>query len=177
MRTQLLIAVVLTSVPLSFGRAAPAPFPRPESSTEVVLDARTPDRARLALSYLRSDLFLDAMHQQDAFAKALPHQVANDRYQWLKAHLSVTPQGTLIRVRLSNAPGSLAALHAITVRLTRQPDLDATHSEHRRLLRMLREVMNNREAKQEAEARRGQWEIEDNPLRVQSAPRRLGRRR
>jgi hypothetical protein len=177
MRTPLLIAVVLSSVGLSFCQAAPAPFPKPESSAEVVLDARTPDRARLALSYLRSDLFLDTMHPKEGFAQALPHQTPDDRRQWLKAHLRVTAEGTLIRIRLRNAAGSLPALEAITASLTRLPKEDGTQAEHRKLLRMLREVINNREGKEETEARRGMWEIEDNPLRVQSPPRRLARGR
>jgi hypothetical protein len=175
MRTSLVIAT-LSFLGLSVGDAAPAPFPKPESSTEVVLDARTPDRARLALSYLRSDLFLDTMHQKEVFAQALPHQTPDDRRQWLKAHLRVRAEGTLIRIRLRDA-GSLAALDAITASLTRPPKEDGTQAEHRKLLRMLREVVNNREGKEEIEARRGMWEIEDHPLRVQSPPRRLARGR
>jgi hypothetical protein len=175
MRTHLLIAFLSSTIP-SVCCAAPAPFPKPDSSAEVVLDASTPDRARMALTYLRSELFLNTTYRHDAFAAALPHQTENDRYHWLKAHLSVTGEGTLIRIRLRNA-GNLAALEAITVTLTRQPDLEPRQAEHRKLLRALRDLINDRESKEEAEARRGQWEIEDNPLRVQSAPRRLARGR
>jgi hypothetical protein len=176
MRTPLMIAV-LSFAGLAVCEAAPAPFPKPESGAEVVLDARTPERARLALCYLRSELFLDTTSQDERFAKALPHQNANDRHHWLKARLRVIDEGTLLRVRLSNAPGSLAAIEAITASLTRLVEMDARQAEHRQLVRMLREVINNREGKEETEARRGQWEIEDNPLRVQTAPRRLARGR
>ena len=173
MRTHLVMAV-LSFIGPSVCCAAPAPFPKPESGAEVVFDARTPERARLVLSYLRSDLFLNTAHQQDAFAKALPHQTETDRYYWLKAHLSVTAEGTLIRVRLNQAPGSLAALKAISAVLAGTPPSDDEYAGNVNP-RLIRQAVNAFQGRNRSDADRGRDEIEDEPLRIRVGPRSLRR--
>jgi hypothetical protein len=158
-------------------RAAPAPFHRPAAACEAVFDARTPERARLIACYLRSGRFLNAIHGDARFARALPNLDAERRHAWLKARLSVTAEGTLIRLRLDRA-GGLDPLHAVARALSTVEEVD-DHRQRQimRAMRFLTAARARHETAEEIDARRGWTEIEDEPLKVQTGPRSIRRGR
>lgn len=119
-----LIAFLLV-VTVGTACAAPAPFRRPEPVYEVVFDARTEARAKIAVQYVNSPCFADRLFRSDAIPKQLADVCGVVRGQklaslkqgaWLDKHLTAVADGQRVRVRL-DAP--LVILQFVAAELSR----------------------------------------------------------
>src|SRR5262245_14940036 len=111
MRTPIAIAVLLSPLCLSEVGAAPAPLPKPEAASEAVFDAKTPERCRSAVRFIRSSYFSGALLENKHARQSLPRFESDEAAQaWLKANLTVTDEGTLVRVRLRGPVSALAVI-------------------------------------------------------------------
>src|SRR5262245_33251817 len=119
MRTSLALAfgLVLTLAPAS--PSAPAPLlPRDRSArAEIVFDAGSAERVRLALVYLRSSSVLDSLAATPAVARCLPQGSTVERRAWLLGRITLQPGASdhLITVRVAAGRGEdgLAILQAL----------------------------------------------------------------
>jgi hypothetical protein len=172
-----LIAVLLAA---SDAVAAPAPFAKPEGAVEAVFDAQTERRTRLVLAYLRSEWFLTAMSLDSQVEKLFARQDHVECRDWLRIRLSVTSNGTLIRVRLSDGANALAVLDAITDVLTGKGRNEESNLEtlvrkvrSRRIHELLFEKQTG--SLDDGQALAGQEVIEKDPLKLHVAPRAVSR--
>jgi hypothetical protein len=109
--------------------AAPAPIRRPKAPNEVVLDARTKDRAELVASFVRSTYFLYHLWRTDVFREYMGWNVKSPptikESQWLYRRLSVIQEDDRVRLRFD---GPLPILQLVTAELVRQLE-DSEHWE------------------------------------------------
>jgi hypothetical protein len=174
---RLSLIVLLLPLCLSEVKAAPAPLPKPEVNAEVVFDAGNPQRAQAVKAFLGSGYFLSWLQSNEHARKALPNLNGEQFQAWLKANLSATDEGTLVRVRLRGS--SLAMLQGLTEALAgkrQEPDKERELMKWkiRRIELIL--LQEDSRGRGDAEALRGWNEIENEPLKVQSAPRTLRKR-
>jgi hypothetical protein len=127
--------------------AAPAPFPRSGGKdAEVVFDARTPERARLASIYLRSQYILPMLRTTTEGSRQLTElRTQQQQKAWLRERLTIETQGGQVRVRF-RGEGAVAFLTEVARALTRE-----TFEDERRLRARRRDV---REFAAEIEAMR-----------------------
>src|SRR5262245_20515589 len=118
-----LTAIVLVLV-TGMAYAAPAPMRRPKPPDEVVLDARTTDRAELVAAYARSGWFLERLARADGVREYLAtlfgeddHRHSLERLRWLEMHLTVVQEDDQVRLRCD---GPLPILQVATAELVRQ---------------------------------------------------------
>src|SRR5262245_18270763 len=95
------LAAVLSLLAATLANAAPAPFPRPGGNeAEVVLEAKTAERARLAVIYLRSKSMTVALAR------------AGVEKTWREKGPTIEVTGTRVRVRIAGAGNALATVTA-----------------------------------------------------------------
>src|SRR5262249_12254415 len=104
--------------------AAPAPIRRPKAPYEVVLDARTKDRAELVASFVRSLYFTDHLWRADVFREYLATVFGKvsraptlKELRCLEKHLSVIQEDDHVRLRFD---GPLPILQFVTAELLSQ---------------------------------------------------------
>jgi hypothetical protein len=190
---RLSIAALLTLLVAAAAEAAPAPFPRPEGKdAEAVFDAKTPERARLALLYLRSSHFIgplaDALTDRDRLRGIGTHP---QLVAWLRQRLSVETNGGHVRVRFRGESDALAFVTAVARVLSRDKSTppDAIEKVDRILKGVMRDDYAARVAQMrqlgtfsradllEAEENLARYEIAADPLAVHSSPQRVRRGR
>jgi hypothetical protein len=168
--------LVLLTLPVCLsGPAAPAPLPKPETSAEVVFDARLEERAKAVTAFLRSHYFAQWARDDPRVKGVLPRLDGD----WLKANLIVEQDGALVRVRLRGVR-SRQQLEALGGALTASQDHDGpddAQREHRHV-RMLLLLENGKEnVRERREIARG-WRLAENGgLKMHTAPRAIRMRR
>jgi hypothetical protein len=178
--------VALMILAAGAAHAAPAPLPRQEPKNEVVFEAGTKERARLALIYLRSQMFGLALLEEESARKQLTHGEASRRADALVKQLSVTADGTQVQLRVIG-PEAKAILSAAVERLTgtaaesKDREKQALAAEQRleaavylKKIHRLREQRPNKETDAMlavAEAWVAKFEFADRPLKVHRQPR------
>lgn len=183
-----LLSVVVLLAPVT-APAAPAPLPpRSSSHAEAVFDAGTPERARVALVYLRSRVFVEQASYDGRVASRMPDTNSSMRREWIEERLQVDRDGTRLRLRLSGGAGALAVLRALADRLSKAGMAFRQHAGRLRdgfaadlqALRALRERFPDRvsvEKLEQTETYLGHYELLVEPLKVLIPPRPAGSRR
>jgi hypothetical protein len=178
MRKAMLLVVLL--LPLSRADAAPAPLPKPEAYSEVVFDAGTPERGRAVAAFLRSRYLARWAKLHPKVKAAMPRLNDAGLQDWLKASLTVTSEGASVRVRLRGGR-TLPLLEAMSDELTGKgrPKEDERKRQERMIRQLERILMDLEDVgrRDDAEALSGWGMVEDEPLKVASAPRALRVRR
>lgn len=100
----LVVGLLIALAPVS---AAPAPIPPRERATkaEVVFDAGSPERVRLALIYLRSTWMLDHLAGMPNVSPRIPEGTSADRRTWLLSRLTLSVAGNLVTVKVATGHG------------------------------------------------------------------------
>jgi hypothetical protein len=141
----LAIGLLLTLAPAA--TSAPAPLqPRDRlAKAEIVFDARTAERVRLALVYLRSTSLLDSLAATPAVARCLPQGSPAERRAWLlgRITLQVGASDHLVTVRVAAGRGEdgLAILHALQRAVTAA---DRDRGEEVQMARLVRAAQRQR---------------------------------
>jgi hypothetical protein len=180
MSKAMLLVVFLLPACLWRAEAAPAPLPRPQACSEAAFDARTPERGRAVAAFLRSRYFLRWANSHPKIKAAMPQLKGAELEGWLKANLIAANDGASVRVRLRGVR-SLGLLEAVSDELTgkgRPAEDERTRQE--RMIRQLEILLVDMEEtgrRNDAQALSGWGMVEDEPLKVQSAPRALRGRR